>query len=347
MSDELDFQDQHGVVPAPPAQSAPDEVERPHDRLAAIDQAATNYVRAQRPANTSRAYAADWDAWCCYCASIGFSSRDISPGLLTGFVRWLETGQHRTDSQPAAPSTIRRRLYGTVTALTEHNVELPKNITAQANEAIKAYERRLARDGHRRGRGQTPAATVKQLRAICTELPSTLVGSRDRAVLLLGFAVAARRDELAHLAAGDITDDENGLLVQIRYSKTAERTIAVPYGSRAITCPVRAWHSWRKTAGITDGRAFRSVDRHGNLGHSITAAGIGNAISRAADHAGLMVHFTGHSLRSGLATEARRAGHDPHAIAKQGGWAGNSAVLHGYMRIVDQWDDSALKNIGL
>src|SRR5699024_11055936 len=116
------------------------------------------------------------------------------------------------------------------------------------------------------------------------------------------------------------------LVVTVRYSKTAERTVAVPYGKWAATCPVHAWQSWRAAAGLTEGRAFRSIDRHGTLGASITAAGVGNAISRATEQAGLLVHLTGHSLRSGLATEARRAGHDPHAIATQGGWAGDSAV---------------------
>lgn len=57
--------------------------------------------------------------------------------------------------------------------------------------------------------------------------------------------------------------------------------------------------------------------------------------------------MTGHSLRAGLATEARRAGHDPRSIAAQGGWSPTSDVLYGYMRTVDQWQDNALDNIGL
>jgi integrase len=67
---------------------------------------------------------------------------------------------------------------------------------------------------------------------------------RDRAVVLLGFAGAFRRSELAALTRSDIRIDEEGLLVTIRRSKTDQdgqgRTIGIPYGSHPLTCPVRA-----------------------------------------------------------------------------------------------------------
>lgn len=39
--------------------------------------------------------------------------------------------------------------------------------------------------------------------------------------------------------------------------------------------------------------------------------------------------------------------HDVATIADQGGWARNSAALHRYIRIVDQWTDNPLAGIGL
>ncbi|MGM0723989.1 MAG: tyrosine-type recombinase/integrase [Actinomycetota bacterium] len=316
-------------------------------RIAAVDRAAADYLHTHRPAHTTRAYAGDAALWRHYTAAVGVPPTAFSPGLLTGFAVWLETGAHRADAAPAAPATIRRRVYGAVAALREAGVTVPAGAATPANEAIKAYERRLAHTGARRGRGPAPALTVQHLRAICAELPTTLAGTRDRAVLLLGFATAARRDELAHLHVTDIADDPHGLVITIRHSKTGTRTVAVPHGRRAATCPVRAWHTWRDAAGLSEGRALRGIDRHGRIAASITAGAIGTLVSTAADRAGLLVHVTAHSLRAGLATEARRAGHDPLTIARQGGWADGSTVLFGYMRIIDQWDDNALDNIGL
>ena len=316
-------------------------------RVAAIDAAATAYVRAARPAHTGRAYAGDWALWTRYTAGLGVPALTCSPGLLAGFALWLEAGHHDAHGRAAAPATVRRRLYGAVTALREHGVTVPAGASAQATHTVNAYARRLAEQGTRRGRGPAPAVSVKQLRAICAELPPTLAGHRDRAILLLGFSLAARRDELAHLTVDDLTDDPHGLLVTVRAAKTGPRTVAVPYGTRAATCPVTAWHTWAGAADLSDGRAFRAIDRHGNLATSITGQAIGTAITRAADQAGLLVHVTAHSLRAGLATEARRAGHDPLTIARQGGWVDGSPVLYGYIRTIDRWTDNALDNIGL
>src|SRR5699024_2768149 len=110
--------------------------------------------------------------------AVGVSSRDVSPGLLVGLALWLEQGQHDAKGTPAAPSTIRRRLYGTVAALRDRGVPVPRDAARQANEAVKAYERRLAASGQRRGRGKASAAMVKQLRTVCAELPDNLAGAR-------------------------------------------------------------------------------------------------------------------------------------------------------------------------
>lgn len=54
----------------------------------------------------------------------------------------------------------------------------------------------------------------------------------------------------------------------------------------------------------------------------------------------LDIRLTGHGLRSGLATESRRAGRDAKTIATQSCWRPNSAELYKYMQI-DRWADSA------
>lgn len=107
-----------------------------------------------------------------------------------------------------------------------------------------------------------------------------------------------------------------GRRTPLRDALFGPRTGAVPFGKHATTCPVTAWRTWATAADLSDGRAFRAIDRHGNLAGSIAGQAIGTAITRAAEHAGLLVHVTAHSLRAGLATEARRAGHDPITIAR-------------------------------
>jgi integrase len=190
------------------------------------------------------------------------------------------------------------------------------------------------------------------LRLIVAKCDTDIFGIRDRAMILLGFSIAARRAELAGLRLRNIRDDDNGLLVDVRVSKTEPRTVAVPYGQHAVTCPVRAWKAWRDAAQIADPdrHAFRRIHHTGSVQpQGLTPQRAGDLITAAGLRAGFEELFTGHSVRSGMATEARRAGKDRKAIAAVTGHADGSKVLDGYMQIVDQWDeqDNALIGIGL
>lgn len=97
--------------------------------------------------------------------------------------------------------------------------------------ALAHYVRELAENNVRRGRGQARAVTVPQLREICAALPDTLAGVRDRAIVLLGFALGARRSELANLDVTDVVEEEQGLIVTIRFGKTGARTVHVLRGT--------------------------------------------------------------------------------------------------------------------
>ncbi|MGC9499312.1 hypothetical protein [Streptomyces sp. WG7] len=65
------------------------------------------------------------------------------------------------------------------------------------------------------------------------------------------------------------------------------------------------------------------------------------AVKRISVRAGIPLAWTGHSLRIGLATTARRRGKDAVAIADQGGWARHSRSMNGYFQRVDGWEDNA------
>ncbi|MGQ5597388.1 hypothetical protein ACUJ8N_05665 [Streptomyces sp. ESR1.13] len=65
------------------------------------------------------------------------------------------------------------------------------------------------------------------------------------------------------------------------------------------------------------------------------------AVKRISARAGTPLAWTGHSLRIGLATTARKKGKDAVAIADQGGWARHSRSTNGYFQRVDGWEDNA------
>src|SRR4051794_11192615 len=90
------------------------------------------------------------------------------------------------------------------------------------------------------------ALLLEDLQKLLEVLPDSgpLLHLRDRALLLLGFAGAFRRSELAALEVDDLQLRDEGLVVLVRRSKTdpegAGREVGIPFGAGEATCPVRA-----------------------------------------------------------------------------------------------------------
>lgn len=336
-------------LPARPADRPPLPTEFDPElraRLAALDTASDSHAQAQRPDNTTRAYAADWKAWEGFCAQLQIPPTAATRGTLRAFVDYLWTRQH------AAYSTIDRRLAGvTVTLRQQYSVIVDPEATKAARELLKDYRKKAeAAEEPTRGRGKAPAMRLDDLRRIVSLCDTDIFGLRDRAMLLLGFAIAARRAELAGLRLRNIRDDDNGLLVHVAVSKTDPRTVPVPNAQDPTMCPVRAWKAWTAAANIVDPdrHAFRRIHHTGKVQpNGLSPQRAGDLITAAGLRAGYEELFTGHSVRSGLATEARRAGKDRKAIAAITGHADGSKVLDGYMQIVDQWGEQDNALVGL
>jgi integrase len=200
--------------------------------------------------------------------------------------------------------------------------------------------------------GKAPTLT-NDIRVMVDHLPEgRLLGVRDRALLLLGFAGAMRRSELVGLDVADVVLTGDGLVVSIRRSKTdpegAGRKIGIPYGSRPQTCPVRALQAWLQGSGIVEGALFRSVNRHGKLlegrlGDRAVALVVKRALVAAGRDA---EQFAGHSLRAGLATSAAMAGASERSIQEQTGHK-SLLILRRYIREGSLFRENAAAQVGL
>lgn len=125
------------------------------------------------------------------------------------------------------------------------------------------YNRRLAST-----LGKARARSTAEIRALVEDLPGGLAGTRDRALIPVGFALGLRASDLVWLDVTDLTPATSrpvGLDVLIRHSKTdqdgAGETLALAPGVRQDTCPVRAVARWVEDAGIATGPLFREVGK--------------------------------------------------------------------------------------
>lgn len=307
------------------------------DALDALDAASAAYAAARRPATTRRSYDADWRTWQRFVAATGIpETAAVRVGVIRAYVVWL------WETQRYAPTTIDRRLTGLAVMLrAHHGIDIPRHVTRAARELLRDLTREAAEARQApRGRGKAPAVTVDMLRAMVATCGDDLTGLRDRALLLLAFAIAGRRHEVAGLSVRDIElVGGRGLLVHVRVSKTEPRTVRVPYATDRALCPVRAWLAWQAAAGLTDpdSPALRRMHRTGTVTRAgLTGQSVGAIITAAGTRSGF-TGLTGHSMRAGLITSARAAGKDRKAIAATSGHVDGSAVLEGYIRAEDGW----------
>jgi integrase len=159
--------------------------------------------------------------------------------------------------------------------------------------------------------------------------------TRNRLLLLLGFATALRRSELADLDVHDCGWRRGALVVLIRRSKTDQaalgRSVEVP---GAIRGPVGiALRNWLREAQVRDGALFRRISRNGQvLEARVTHGAICAVVKRAVEASGRdSASYGAHSLRAGYVTTAALAGIPLWLIKRQTGHS-RETMVESYVR---------------
>jgi len=320
---------------ATPARIGPDPGE-----LERLTSQAGEYIRAAKAQATLRAYRSDWRHFEDWCRQKCLTALPAAP-YTVAFYLGETAATHR-------PSTLARRLTSInkvhraaghpAPALAEH---------LSVGETLKGIRRVHGTEQT----GKHPLFT-DDLRAMVGALPCGLIGIRDRALLLVGFAGAFRRSELAAVRVEEVQETKEGILIRISRSKTDPeakgREAALPYGSTLETCPVRACRAWMQAARLEDGPLFRRIDRHGHINErALHKDSIGGIVKRAARAAGLDPKiYAGHSLRAGFCTQAYMNGAREFDIMRQTGHR-SLDTLRKYIRGRGLFRDNAAAKLGL
>lgn len=213
-----------------------------------------------------------------------------------------------------------------------------------ASELVKSVLRGIRRS---RGCAQREAKPLLRddLLAVLDKMDGGLKAVRDRALLLVGFAGGLRRSELVGMDVADIEHVRQGIVLQIRFSKTDQlgrgQKIGIPHG-RTRWCPVAALDAWLTASAINEGAIFRPVDRHGYVhGSRLSGEAVSLVIKERVAAAGMDPSgFSGHSVRSGFATSAAQAGVPTWKIRAQTRHA-SDAMLARYIRTGELFTDNA------
>jgi integrase len=301
---------------------------------------AAAFARAAKAPSTLRAYAADWRHFVAWCDDRGVSALPTTPETVALYLAAL-AATHR-------PATITRRLTAITKAHQARGLVSPATVSELAvGETLKGIRRTLGTAQ----KAKAPILTADLLRVLA-HLPQDLAGIRDRALLLVGYAGAFRRSELAALDLAHLAWVDEGAVLTLGRSKTDQegqgRKVAIPRGAHAATCPVRALRSWIDLAPISAGPLFRPVDRHGKLRNGrLHPDAVGAIVQRALARAGFDAgKYGGHSLRAGFATQAAKNGATAFDIMRQTGHRSVQTVSR-YVREAQLFRDAPASKLGL
>ncbi|GAT71434.1 putative integrase/recombinase [Planomonospora sphaerica] len=339
---------------APAAQTATVHTAADHG----LSPAARAALEAGVPASTRRAYAADWRSFTAWCSQAGRMALPATSQTVTEYAAHLMSAPSTRTGRPLSPSSIERALTAIRSMHKAAGLTAPETSGARKVLAGRREQLALAHDPAAKVRKATPVLPTEIRAMLATVDRTTLAGMRDAVLVLLGYATAARSSELAALNLGDVAETPDGLVVSVYRRKIKRHTeTAVPYGSNPATCPVRAARALLAALadlGRTRGPLLVRIDRHGRVAPPLTRRGktigdpdgrmtpeaIADVVARLAAAAGLPGDWSGHSLRRGFATAARRQGHALERIGRHGGWADGSRALLGYLEDADAWTDN-------
>ena len=188
--------------------------------------------RAARAGSTLRAYSHDWREFRAWCEQNALVALPASPQTVILYSTDL------TKNERKKWNTLSRRLAAISQLHSQAGFESPTRTWA-----VKQFLQ-----GLRRELGIAPVrkkpVLVDDLKEILKQIPDSLLGKRDRALLLLGFTGAFRRSELAALNIEDLEEQRDGVVVNIGRSKTDQegegRRLGIPPGDDEATCPIGA-----------------------------------------------------------------------------------------------------------
>jgi site-specific recombinase XerD len=299
---------------------------------------ALEFARHSKAESTLRGYRSDWSDFCSWCETRNLSPLPATPNAVASYIAEC-AGRLKVGS-------VQRRLN----AITEAHKAMSLESPTHSGIVVATMK------GIRRTKGTAPAqktpVLIDDIRAMVECSDDGLIGSRDRAIVLLGFAGAFRRSELVGLDVEDCVFSRDGLTVTLRRSKTdqegAGRKIGIPYGANPDTCPVRNLQAWIEESHVSSGPVFRSINRHVRVQpERLSGIDVARIVKKLAQRAGLdATKYAGHSLRAGHATTAAIGGASERSIMNQTGHRSVQMVRR-YIRDGSLFRENSAGKLGL
>ncbi len=284
-------------------------------------------LKSSKANNTLRAYKADFKDFALFCQQNGLNSMPSEPKIITLYLTHL--------SKSSKYSTLKRRLasISVIHRLNGHYLDTKHPVITENLLGIKRVKGTYQK-------AKKPIL-INDLKAIVNAInkdKNQINRSKNKALLLVGFAGGFRRSELVAIFLDDVEFVPEGVKIFVRRSKTDQSgegmTKGIPYFSSPDYCPVISLKDWIQEGKINSGKIFDMSDKNVAL-----------TIKKYAAIAGLDQNkYSGHSLRSGFATSTAELGAEERSIMAMTGHK-TTQMVRRYIKEANLFKNNALNKI--
>jgi site-specific recombinase XerD len=213
---------------------------------------------------------------------------------------------------PLKYATIKRRLF-TISAFHTKQGLLNPCKSIMVRELMSKARRAMILAGVEVDK-KAPAvkSVIEKLIATCDD---SLVGKRDKALILVAFSSGGRRrSELANFRIEDVEKLSDGRF-QLRMYHSKSDYSGKPKLFPAVGLSGSALQDYLESTGITAGPLFRNISKHGSILDGLSSIGIQHVFKKRCKLAGLDEEaMSSRSLRSGFVTECLNQSKPLHTI---------------------------------
>ncbi len=284
-------------------------------------------LKTSKANNTLRAYKADFRDFALFCQQNGFTSMPSEPKIVTLYITNL--------SKSSKYSTLKRRLasISVVHRLNGHYLDTKHPVITENLLGIKRVK-----GTYQKAKKPILINDLKLIIKVINEDKNKTRRSKNKALLLVGFAGGFRRSELVEITIDDIEFVQEGVKIFVKRSKTDQSgegmTKGIPYFTNPSYCPVISLKDWIKEADIKSGKVFKMSDKNVAL-----------TVKKYVKLAGLdQSKYSGHSLRSGFATSTAGLGAEERSIMAMTGHK-TTQMVRRYIKEANLFKNNALNKI--
>ena len=296
-------------------------------KLTELEKETLGNLKNSKSANTLRAYRADFNHFEQFCLSNDLDFMPANVKTLSLYLTYL--------SKTSKFSTLKRRL-ASIKVVHHQNGHYIDTKHPLITENLLGIKRVMGT--FQKAKKPILINDLKLIINVINQEKDEVKKTRNKALILIGFAGGFRRSELVSLYIDDLDFVNEGVKIFVKKSKTDQSgegmTKGIPYFENEIFCPVTSLKKWLKISDIRKGKIFDISDKSVAL-----------TIKKYASMAGLdETKYAGHSLRSGFATSTAELGAEERSIMAMTGHKSVQMVRR-YIQDANIFKNNALNKI--